>query len=189
MNEPTTHADRTIALAEDPAAIARCHAVMRELRPHHADGAAFVAQVQRQQAQGYRLAYLESEGEVRAVAGYRFIENLFAGKMLYVDDLVSAPSDRSRGHGGRLLDWLTARAREAGCAWLTLDSGVQRFGAHRFYLRKGMDIASHHFTMKLDAPAGGGRMTNGKSYSRERLLSGFCHSSFVIRHSSFVIYD
>lgn len=140
-----------IAPAEDTAAIVCCHAVMRELRPHLDDEAAFIAQVRRQQAQGYRLAFVEAGGEVRAVAGYRFIENLFAGKTLYVDDLVSRAVDRSRGHGGRLLDWLVERAREAECTSLTLDSGVQRFGAHRFYLRKGMDIVSHHFSMKLDA--------------------------------------
>ncbi len=141
----------TVALAEEPAAIARCHATMRELRPHWEDEAAFVAQVRRQQAQGYRLAFVQVDGEVRAVAGYRFIENLYDGKVLYVDDLVSRAADRSRGYGGRLIDWLAATAREAGCEKLTLDSGVQRFGAHRFYLRKGMDIVSHHFRMTLDA--------------------------------------
>jgi hypothetical protein len=30
-----------------------------------------------------------------------------------------------------------------------LDSGVQRFGAHRFYLRRRMDITSHHFALDL----------------------------------------
>ncbi len=140
----------TISLAVDPAAVARCHAVMLELRPHLADEAAFVAQVARQQAEGYRLAFVEAAGEVRAVAGYRIHEKLSAGKFLYVDDLVSREADRSRGYGGRLLDWLVARAREAGCAQLQLDSGVWRYGAHRFYLRKGMDITSHHFTMELD---------------------------------------
>ena len=141
----------TISLAEDPDAIARCHAVMRELRPHLDDTAAFVDRVRRQRAEGYRLAFVEAAGEVRAVAGYRIMEKLFSGRQLYVDDLVSRAADRSQGYGGRLFDWLVERAREAGCVDLALDSGVQRFGAHRFYLRKGMDIASHHFTMKLAA--------------------------------------
>jgi hypothetical protein len=30
-----------------------------------------------------------------------------------------------------------------------LDSGVQRFGAHRFYLRRRMNITSHHFAIDL----------------------------------------
>ena len=123
---------------------------MRELRPHLTDEAAFVAQVARQRAEGYRLAFLEEGGEVRAVAGYRVSEKLSTGKFLYVDDLVSREADRSRGYGGRLFDWLVARAREEGCALLGLDSGVQRFGAHRFYLRKGMDITCHHFDVRLE---------------------------------------
>ncbi|MGZ5001726.1 MAG: GNAT family N-acetyltransferase, partial [Chthoniobacterales bacterium] len=31
-----------------------------------------------------------------------------------------------------------------------LDSGVQRFDAHRFYLMKRMKISSHHFSLELD---------------------------------------
>lgn len=100
--------------------------------------------------EGFRLAFLESEGEVRAAAGYRIYELLFSGRTLYVDDLVTRESDRSLGFGGLLFDWLVAEARREQCRALTLDSGVQRFDAHRFYLLNRMKIASHHFTMALD---------------------------------------
>lgn len=123
---------------------------MMELRPHHTNREAFVRQVQRQMREGFRLAFLESEGEVRAAAGYRIYELLFSGRTLYVDDLVTRESDRSLGFGGLLFDWLVAEARREQCRALTLDSGVQRFDAHRFYLLNRMKIASHHFTMALD---------------------------------------
>ncbi len=127
---------------------------MRELRPRFEQPDEFVAQVQRQIANdGYRLAYSECGGEVRAVAGYRFGENLHAGRYLYVDDLVTRGSDRSRGFGAALFDWLVAEARRYDCAALTLDSGVQRFGAHRFYLLKRMDITAHHFVLPLVSDA------------------------------------
>jgi hypothetical protein len=42
-----------------------------------------------------------------------------------------------------------AEARAAGCIKLELDSGVQRFAAHRFYLTKRMIISSHHFSLEL----------------------------------------
>ncbi|HEV8185270.1 MAG TPA: GNAT family N-acetyltransferase [Chthoniobacterales bacterium] len=138
-----------IAKATTPAEIGRVHEVMRELRPHHPDRKAFIRQVQRQIREGFRLAYLECDGEVRAVAGYRIYELLFSGRTLYVDDLVTCESDRSRGFGGQLFDWLVAEGRRENCRALTLDSGVQRFDAHRFYLLKRMKIASHHFTMAL----------------------------------------
>jgi hypothetical protein len=40
---------------------------------------------------------------------------------------------------------LLAHGGEPGCGELHLDSGVQRFGAHRVYLKNGFDITSHHF--------------------------------------------
>ena len=99
--------------------------------------------------EGFRLAFLESDGEVRAVAGYRILELLFSGRTLYVDDLVTREDDRSKGFGGQLFDWLVAEARREKCSAFALDSGVQRFNAHRFYLSKRMKIAAHHFTLEL----------------------------------------
>jgi GNAT superfamily N-acetyltransferase len=135
--------------ARSDAEIARCFPVMRELRAHLDDSTAFVARVKNQMAQGYRLTALEEDGEVRALAGWRISENLAWGKFLYVDDLITRAADRSRGHGESLFAWLVAEARREGCEQFHLDSGVQRFGAHRFYLAQRMEITSHHFGLQL----------------------------------------
>src|SRR5437868_11513467 len=119
-----------IAIATTPEEIRRCHSVMRELRPLFQEPEQFVERVLRQQKEGYQLAFLESGGEVCAVAGYRIFESLFSGKLLYVDDLVTRESDRSRGFGGELLDWLEEQARLQGCENLDLDSGVQELDSH-----------------------------------------------------------
>jgi GNAT superfamily N-acetyltransferase len=139
-----------IAIASGPDEIRRCHLVMRELRPLFQEPEQFVERVLRQRKDGYQLAFVESEGEVYAVAGYRFLESLFSGKFLYVDDLVTREKDRSHSFGGQLLDWLVEQAREHGCENLELDSGVQRFDAHRFYFSKRMSISSYHFRIKID---------------------------------------
>ncbi len=141
--------DAIISIATTPEAIRRCHLVMRELRTHIHNAERFVERVQRQQKEGYLLAFLEAESEVRAVAGYRLMEKLLTGPYLYVDDLVTRESDRSRGYDGQLFDWLIEQAREHGCEHLELDSSVQRFDAHRFYLLKGMRISAHHFKIKI----------------------------------------
>lgn len=138
-----------IAIATTDQQVRRCFPVMRELRTHIVDEAEFVVRIQRQQTQGYQLAFLESDSEVRAVAGYRCLESLFSGKNLYVDDLVTRDSDRSRGFGGELIDWLIKEARARGCETLELDSGVQRFDAHRFYFSKRMSISSYHFRITV----------------------------------------
>lgn len=140
-----------IAVARTAREIQKCHAVMRELRPKFEREKDFAAQVRRQQKQGYQIAFVEEGGKVRAVAGYRYLESLFSGKSLYVDDLVTREEDRSRGFGGDLLDWLFNEAVAYGCARLELDSGVQRADAHRFYFSKRMVITSFHFGRSLDS--------------------------------------
>ncbi|MSU65437.1 MAG: GNAT family N-acetyltransferase [Opitutus sp.] len=137
-----------ISLATTDPDIARCFPVMAQLRPHLVE-AQFVARVRRMQVGGYQLARLEADGAVRAVAGYRFYDKLFSGKNLYVDDLVTAGTERSKGHGRALLAWLYEQARAHGCDQLELDSGVQRFEAHRFYLRERMHISAYHFVRAL----------------------------------------
>ena len=108
----------------------------------------FVEQVERQRAGGYRMAFLEDEDGMRAVAGFRMSESLFAGRFCYVDDLVTDGRTfvRLRRRAVRLAG---AEARATGCKRLELDSGVQRFAAHRFYLTKRMTISSHHFSLEL----------------------------------------
>jgi len=138
-----------IALAEEDQEIESCYAVMAELRPH-VQPREFLARVKRQfEIAGYRLAYLADE-EVKAVAGFRISECLAWGKFLYVDDLVSKSDDRSKGFGGALFDWLVEYAKQEKCDQFHLDSGVQRFAAHRFYLHKRMIIEAHHFGLKLN---------------------------------------
>ncbi len=140
---------RIIQLAVTDAVRARAFPVLVQLRPH-LTLEMFLAQARRQtDAVGWRLLTAEIDDRVVACAGFRVGEWLAWGKVLYVDDLVTDEHARSGGHGGALFDWMVAHARENGCAALHLDSGVQRFGAHRFYLQKRMDITSHHFGMRL----------------------------------------
>jgi GNAT superfamily N-acetyltransferase len=138
-----------IAIAISIQAITDCFPVIKELRPNF-ELADFITQVQRQQQQfNYQLVYLHVNEKIQAVAGFRISESLAWGKFLYVDDLVSKSGDRSKGYGHELFNWLIDYARIENCQQLTLDSGVQRFAAHRFYLRQRMEITSHHFTIKL----------------------------------------
>ena len=134
--------------AESDEAILDCYEVMAELRPHIAREA-FVPTVRAMQKDGLRLACIREDGRVVAVAGYRVSTNLFCGRHLYVDDLVTAGAARSKGHGKALLAWLRARAVAEDCEIFHLDSGVQRKRAHQFYLREGLELAGYHFSERL----------------------------------------
>jgi GNAT superfamily N-acetyltransferase len=134
--------------AETDEAILACYDVMAELRPHVAREE-FLATVRAMQKDGLKLACMREDGRVVAVAGYRLSTNLFCGRHLYVDDLVTADTERSKGHGKALLAWLRGVAVESGCDVFHLDSGVQRKRAHQFYLREGLELSSYHFSERL----------------------------------------
>lgn len=138
--------DMRIRLAGNRQEFGRCHAVMAQLRPH-LDEQTFVEQVRRQAAQGYRLAYVEDDGVVVTVAGFRVKETLGRGHFLYVEDLVTDAGVRSRGYGEAMFEWLLEYARSNRCATVEVESGVQRFDAHRFYFRRGMHIARYLFSL------------------------------------------
>jgi GNAT superfamily N-acetyltransferase len=123
--------------------------VMRQLRPQVPE-AAYLETVRRMmQTDGYLQAAVFEGHTVVAVAGYRFMEMLFSGKSLYVDDLNTDETLRSRGHGKMLMDWLKQEATSHGCTQLQLDSGVQREQTHRFYFREGLTINCYHFRVDL----------------------------------------
>ncbi|MBS1800700.1 MAG: GNAT family N-acetyltransferase [Acidobacteria bacterium] len=121
---------------------------MRQLRPALAPGE-FVDHVMLQQAEGYRLAYLEHADAIVALAGFRVMHVLWSGKTMYVDDLVTDEAMRSRGFGERMIGWLVELARSEGCKTFSLDSGTHRQAAHAFYFRMGLRISDFHFQMPL----------------------------------------
>jgi GNAT superfamily N-acetyltransferase len=133
------------AFAETDEQIMACFDAMAELRPH-LTRAAFLERIRRQMASGYRLAYTCESGAVVACAGFRILETLAWGRILYVDDLVTIERRRSAGFGARMMEWLTEHARRAKCDEFHLDSGTWRTDAHRFYFKHGMVIKSFHFS-------------------------------------------
>ena len=120
-----------------------------ELRPHVGDAEALVARVDAQRSEGYRVigSFEDGAEEASGAAGFRVMEMLMWGRVLYVDDLSTIPEHRGRGHADALFAWLDEELGRQGCAYLQLDSGLgpERADAHRFYFRHGMRITSYHF--------------------------------------------
>ena len=137
-----------VYLAGSREQVAECYPVMKQLRPHLTEEE-FVEQVQVQKKNGYQLLMAVSDEAVIGVAGFVIGQKLAWGKHLYIDDLVTDQGKRSSGAGKAILNWLIEHARQAQCEQIHLDSGVQRFAAHKFYLRENFTIASHHFSLQL----------------------------------------
>lgn len=135
--------------------LSNAESVHRQLRPQLPEN--YVERMQQIFAGGGRMLVavdtLPESERVVGVAVWRIIENTFAGKVLYVDDLITDEQARSTGIGKALLSACEQMALRLHCTWLELDSGTQRKRAHRFYLREGMDIVSFHFSKPLSGNA------------------------------------
>lgn len=131
----------------EPRWLSKAEPVHRQLRPQLP--MEYVSRLGEVFAGGGRMAIVADDDDVVTVAVWRLIEDTNVGRRLYVDDLVSDAARRSRGGGKLLLGWLEEKARSLRCGALTLDSGVQRHDAHRFYFREGMAISAYCFKKVL----------------------------------------
>jgi GNAT superfamily N-acetyltransferase len=113
--------------------IAGAFPLMRALRDRLREEA-FLAEIRRQQVEGYRL-YGGFDGErLVCLAGVRRSHTLSRGEHLFVDDLVTLEAERGKGRGAAMLRWLGERARAEGLARIYLDS---RATAKGFYEKQG----------------------------------------------------
>ncbi|MFC5410961.1 GNAT family N-acetyltransferase [Larkinella bovis] len=146
-----------VKIAQTEADVRRCLPAMVALRSQLTETQALEHILSLQETDRYLIAYIDNTVEqpaetvAPAVIGYRYMNLLFSGKTLYIDDLSTLPDQRGKGYAGRLLDFVIDEARKAGCTAVTLDSGQnpQRYDAHRLYLNKRFNIVSHHFALKL----------------------------------------
>ncbi|MEM9896235.1 MAG: GNAT family N-acetyltransferase [Bacteroidota bacterium] len=135
-----------IALADTEPVIERIIPVMLELRTQY-DHSSLKKAILEQRDFGYQLAFAERDQKVLGVAGFVISRKLAWKRHMYIDDLVVTNESRSTGVGAQLLSWLKEYAISEKCEQMHLDSGVQRFAAHKFYLDNGFSIASHHFSL------------------------------------------
>ncbi len=127
----------------------RAYPLMHELRTHLSEEG-YLELLGRMIPEGYRLFALHDEDGIRALAGIGLGTNLYYGRYLWVYDLVTTESARSRGHGAALMSYLETLARAEGCDTIALASGLQRSAAHRFYEERiGMQRASYTFSKAL----------------------------------------
>jgi GNAT superfamily N-acetyltransferase len=119
--------------------------VLEALRDHLTE-TTYLEYLREMREEGYHLFAVFEDGAVLAVAGAGIRTNFYNGRHLFVYDLVTRPDRRSEGHGGRLMGFLEDWARERDCESITLESGLWREDAHRFYEdRLGMDRYCYTF--------------------------------------------
>ena len=100
-----------VTVAQSEQEISDCYVIMAELRPHIQPDE-FLPMVKRlSDVAGFQLAYL-TDGEIKAVAGFRISEWLAGGKYLEIEDLVAKSGERSKGYGWSCLIGLSPSPRK-----------------------------------------------------------------------------
>ena len=136
-----------LAIADEE--ILLCYPAYKELRPHLINEINFVTQVKNQQNAGFKLSFIKEADMVVACVGYRFLETLAWGKIIYVDDLITSESVRGKGYANMLLKYIEEQAKLFSCNEIHLDTGYQRFDAHRLYLKNGFKLICHHLSKNI----------------------------------------
>ena len=86
--------------------------------------------------EGYHLIALYTENKIVALAGIHMNINFYNQRFVFINDLVTDSSNRSKGYGEKLLEYIHDWARGKGAQYISLESGIQRKEAHRFYEEK-----------------------------------------------------
>lgn len=93
----------------------------------------------------YKMIGVYEGVELVTYAGVFIQTNLYHKRHLFIDDLVTYDSVRSRGYGDAMMDYLINYAKVAMCENIVLSSGLQREDAHRFYEKMGFEKKSFVF--------------------------------------------
>jgi len=96
---------------------------------------------------GYRLLVAEEDGEILGTAVLAILPEIAHGVSPFavVEYVVVDEKSRRQGIGRILMDYIIARAKEAGCYKITLTSDKRRTQAHEFYRSLGFDASAHGF--------------------------------------------
>jgi ribosomal protein S18 acetylase RimI-like enzyme len=137
-----------IKLATEKKDFLKCWEVVKLLRPA-LDQDRYLTLMLYMLDEGYKMIYIEENGQVVSFCGYRLITMLYRGRSLYIDDLCTLMEYRGKGYARALLDHVFNEAKEEELQSIHLDSGHQRYEAHKLYLNSGFKIRAHHFQLTL----------------------------------------
>jgi len=110
--------------------------VMKQLRTHLDLDMYLDLIMDAQENERYKLFALFKDDKIVAVTGFKPMITLYYGRFVWVCDLVTDQSMRSKGYGEKLLTFVHTWADQHHYQSVALSSGLQREDAHRFYEEK-----------------------------------------------------
>ncbi len=145
MDKETTYVKELLNKEE----LLKAFTIMKQLRTHLIEET-YLNLILDMKKEGYKMFALYVDEEVVAVAGVIKLTNLYYGKHVWVNDLVTDINKRSNKYGQSLLSFINEWAKENCCDVVALSSGLQRVEAHKFYeLKMGFHKTSYVFKKQL----------------------------------------
>ncbi len=87
--------------------------------------------------------------ELIGVFGLWFMTRHYAGKSCEPDHVILKSEYQNRGFGKQIFEFIFDYSRKKGCETSELNSYVQNFKSHKFYMNHGYVIKGYHFLKKL----------------------------------------
>lgn len=131
--------------------ILKAYPLMKQLA-EHIDEETYLGIVnEAKEYENYKMFALIEDGEIVAVTGFKPMVTLYYGRSIWVSDLVTDTTKRSKGYGRKLLSYVQEWSKENNYENVSLSSALQRTGAHSFYENKmGYDKVSYIFQTNLN---------------------------------------
>lgn len=139
----------SLVKANSPQDLERFYPVMKELRKDLSYQDFLHLYQKAHEADSYEVLGFESQGKIVAVMGYRILYDLVHGKHLYIDDLVSTETQRSKGLGAKFLAHAEQLAKDFSCKGLRLCTGIENESGKKFYERHGWSLRAVAYKKKL----------------------------------------
>jgi len=99
-------------------------------------------------SQNYTCYGIFDKNKIIGVFGIWEMTRHYAGKMYEVDHIVIAEEYRGKGIGKQLFSFIDELARKNKAATVELNTYVENFRSHKFYMNEGYVIRGYHFQKK-----------------------------------------
>ena len=99
--------------------------------------------------QNYECFGIFESGKLIGVFGLWFMTRHYAGRSCEADHIYIEEEFQGKGIGQNLFDFIHEYASSKGCETIELNSYVENFRSHRFYMNRGYVIRGYHFLKKL----------------------------------------
>ena len=100
-------------------------------------------------SQNYECFGIYLDDKLIGVFGLWFMTRHYAGNSCEADHIYINPEYQRQGLGKKLFGFIEQYAKGKGCDMIELNSYVENFESHKFYMNLGYIIRGYHFLKKL----------------------------------------